>query len=505
MTGTSPAAPADARVPYLLGAVLLLGWLGLGGPALRGLFVALTEVDARVHLVLGAALLAGAALRATRNGRELLAPLRAGPSARPLPLLLLVLSAVALGALPRLALPKVLLGLPLCVGSYGLLGLYQRESTLRRGLPLLLIVMLLIPFQFHLDAMFGFRARLLLAESVHRQLAWLGVPSTAVASILLLEGGVSHVDLPCSGLRSLWSGALFFLGLSWLRRCCLGLRWLFGLGALVAALLLFNLGRVFALVLLAHVLHRPELAAIVHVPLGLLGFLFSCAGASLLIPPLPAVVPEEKTSAARRLSAPAVALLGGGFFLLTLLRSTAPVPPQLVMPAVRLPPAWQLTALSPSSAETDLLARHGGVLHKWRFIAGSPAAPIAGSLLISMSQSFQAQHAPHVCLASAGLQVTGARSLPLGNVGSIAQLAIAGGQRSAVYWFQSATQTTGDVLRRTLAVLRPRAAGATGGPPPWALVSILFDDPLQPEDPLVQAQLLALHESVAATLRGTVP
>jgi hypothetical protein len=85
----------------------------------------------------------------------------------------------------------------------------------------------------------------------------------------------------------------------------------------------------------------------------------------------------------------------------------------------------------------------------------------------------------------------------------LAQLSLAGYRGSAVYWFQSSTETTDDVLRRSLPRLLRWQGGADTArePTPWALVSILFDGPIDSQSPEVRAQLLQLHSAVAATLR----
>ena len=85
--------------------------------------------------------------------------------------------------------------------------------------------------------------------------------------------------MPCSGVKSLWTGALFFLAVTWLDRAALNVRWL--LVAVVFAILLFgaNLIRVGMLVVTADVLNMPLAAEMLHVPLGVLGFVGACAGA----------------------------------------------------------------------------------------------------------------------------------------------------------------------------------------------------------------------------------
>lgn len=514
----SSAALAKVKVidpSGLYGGALLLAWLLLAGPVLPGLATALLEAEARPQLLLAATLLTLAGLARLRQARRaegsprLGESLWAGPALSLGPLLLLVLSALALSLGRFLLWPAALLGLPLCSGSYALLGLYRPPSVFRRGLPLLLFVLLLVPFQFHLDAMLGFHARRLVAWLVQLQLGWLSIPATAVQSVLLLEGGAAHVDLPCSGLRSLWTGALFYVGLSGFRRTRLNLRWLCGLGLLLFTIVYLNQARVLILVLLANVWHRSDLAELVHVPLGLLFFLLACALASLLLPPrlTGAGGGDAADPVPPRLSR--WGLLGLCALLLGLSRfaASSPPPQPLQVPAVQLPPDWRLQPLVPQSAEVDLLARHGGVLHKWRFVAaatgGRPA--LSGTLLLSISRSFQAQHSPHACLATAGLQVTEARRVWLRPDLPLAQLSLARFAGSAVYWFQSATETTDNVLRRSLPRWPGRDGAANSGPPPpWALVSILFDGPVELEDPRVREPLLLLHSAVAATLRGTL-
>lgn len=50
--------------------------------------------------------------------------------------------------------------------------------------------------------------------------------SIGLDTILILENGVSQIDLPCSGVKSLWTGLLFLLAATWLERRPLNLRWL---------------------------------------------------------------------------------------------------------------------------------------------------------------------------------------------------------------------------------------------------------------------------------------
>ncbi len=64
---------------------------------------------------------------------------------------------------------------------------------------------------------------------------------------------------------------------------------------------------------------------------------------------------------------------------------------------------------------------------------------------------------------------------------------------SAAYWFQSATRVTDDYGTRIWADLSPQREE-------WALVSILFDDVYQADEPDLNSLYLALHAAAAANI-----
>ena len=99
----------------------------------------------------------------------------------------------------------------------------------------------------------------------------------------LAENGVSQVDLPCSGVKSLWTGALFLIAATWIERRPLNLRWLGVAGIFGGLLLAANLARVAVLVLVGQVAGWPLAAEMIHVPLGVLGFVAACAAAVMLM------------------------------------------------------------------------------------------------------------------------------------------------------------------------------------------------------------------------------
>ena len=121
------------------------------------------------------------------------------------------------------------------------------------------------------------------------------------SAIIQLENGIADVDVPCSGVKSLWAGCLLFFAATWLLGRRLGLAWilvgLVNLSLLFAAIVL----RVFLLVLLGFIADAPEMAHLCHVPLGVLGFVGSSAACLYLLLRLPADSnPADVTLASRR-------------------------------------------------------------------------------------------------------------------------------------------------------------------------------------------------------------
>ncbi|UCC62926.1 MAG: archaeosortase/exosortase family protein, partial [Anaerolineae bacterium] len=139
------------------------------------------------------------------------------------------------------------------LASYGLLGLWMRPGRWRQGLPAALLLVGTLPFGEHMQTFVGYPVRLLTAAVVRDGLAAAGVASVGVDTILMLENGVSQVDLPCSGVKSLWTGMLFLVAATWIERRSVNFRWF--LVAFVFASLLFtvNLIRVGVLVLVGQV------------------------------------------------------------------------------------------------------------------------------------------------------------------------------------------------------------------------------------------------------------
>lgn len=473
------------------GNVLLVGaWLLGSRHTLVWLARCLTDPGSRTNAILLAiaALVLVVQARPDRRWRAL--PF-ATPRVRWLPVVLLVLCALAASLKARLWGSNLLASTTFVVGSHALLGLYLPPARWRRGWLAVLAVVALLPLGPHLDAFLGFPARIATAHLVRTVLGSFGVVVQSAEAIVILENGVASIDLPCSGVKGLWVGGVFFLALTWLEQRAVGWRWLGAGFAVLATLAAANFLRVLLIVSIGFAWQQPALADLAHLPLGVFGFVVACGLAVALIRQLPRLAKPQRSEPDRARSLGlAILPLAAALLLLAGTAARAGHRAHAVgTAALRWPQAWAMTALPLDDKEARLFQHHGArQAGKWRFQAGEAS----GTLLVVVADSFRAHHAPEVCLAGAGHRIDGVRREQLGPGRPLHIIDVDDGRASAATWFQSARSTTDSLMRRTLAEF-------LDGEQRWALVSVLFDGPID-LDAGTRRWLEALHQTVAAAL-----
>lgn len=386
------------------------------------------------------------------------------------------------------------------LATYGLIGLWLEPRDWRAGFPAALLLIGVLPFGEHLQTFIGYPLRIATAQLVRDGLAALNVTSTGVDTILILENGVSQIDLPCSGIKSLWTGMLFLLAATWLERRRLDVRW--GLVALgfFALLFLANVMRVAALVVAAQALGLPILAGMIHVPLGVLGFAGACAVAALWL--RRGRGGRTDMTGEERASGPPATMPGWlSVGLVVLLAAMGAL--YMQRPATGLttpPPVWswpdglamQEAPLKPD--EVAWLTRDGAEsATRYRFAWQG----ITGSLIVVPSRTWRAHHNPERCFQVYGLTLDSSRAqlvtadFPLRAV--VLRDPKTDARLAAAYWFQSASRVTDDFGTRMW-------ADTTAPGERWVLVSLLFDGAPDPNDGRVTALYRGLHATVAAQL-----
>jgi exosortase O len=387
------------------------------------------------------------------------------------------------------------------LASYGLLGLWMQPRDWRRGLPTALLLVGVLPFGEHLQTFVGYPLRVLTATIVQDGLGVLGIHSISTDTILVFESGFSKVDLPCSGIKSLWTGGLFLLAVTWLERRPIDIRWLLVCLGMDFLLLAANLGRVAALVLVGQVAGLRELAAMLHVPLGVLGFVGACAAALFLLrwagQPQELIDPDlqEETS----LSRPAWLAPGFGLVVLAMALLYMPRPRGVYAQAPldwHFPKELAATPWALTAQEHDWLDLSGvEAAYRWRFDWHG----LSGSMLFVTSSDWRAQHRPERCFEVYGLSTISSETLLVSADFPIRYLSLGNEQLStslsAVYWLQSEQQTTDDYATRIWADLAPQKQR-------WVLATILFDHAIDPQADEAQSLFTALRSTVFTTLKG---
>ena len=495
-----------SRKPLLIllaNALILLLWAWYYRPIYPYLGVIFTRQEFRLNQIV---LILVLAVILYQMRRQRFRPSPFAPPQLYLPALLLALGAslgflLAERFLDINTLSASLFGL----AGYGLIGLWLNPLRWRRGLPAALLLVGALPFGEHMDTFIGYPVRLAAARLVSAGLAHLGVPSLGVDTILVFENGISQVDNPCSGVKSLWTGGLFFIAATWIEARPLNRRWLLAGLTFVILLLSANLARVFLLVLVGQAAGWRLLAQMLHVPLGVIGFVAACAAAWLMLA-WAGAQPTPEANQASSVPSPRPAWLApallGAILLMTLIY--APKPQSSVAAAAGLewsfPPELQTQPWELSDTEHGWLygsEPRGSVrAARWRF----QYRQLSGSILFVASDTWRAHHRPERCFTVYGLQIQETQPLLVAPDFPLRWLTLGPPNDtplySAAYWLQSADRLTEDYAARIWDDLAPQ-------PQPWVLATVLFDAPLDPQHPALPNLFNLLRTSVQAGLEAS--
>jgi exosortase O len=494
---------SDRSLFMAMGVLTFATWLIANLASLQWLFDSLVNTSA-FNLLLIALLGIGLLILAVVNKRSL--AISPHPVMRSVPLALMwgtVIASIILQWYINIDQISVLLFL---LGSYGLLGLFMAPSHWRKGLPVAAIAACVIPFSLQFTSGLGFAVRVLTSHIVEYLLAVGHIAAVSSHDIIVLENGIAHVDLPCSGLRSLWIGTLFLLMATWLEKRKLGLRWLLVYAACLLFLIAANVGRVMLLVLTTYVLQQPQMAEMLHTPFGLIGFTSACGLTWLLL----RLVPQQSSQNTSQLSKqnlqskeghsqpaslPANIILVISIVLLILVPrpSLAAVEP-ISLAAIHWPAQMKLQPLPLTETETEFFSSPDPVktvnAEKNRFQFGT----LSGSMLLVSSTSWRSHHAPELCFVGNGLKVNQMTQASLASDFPVRWLSLQDRTMSATYWFQSRTKTTDEFLSRIWSDLSHQSRS-------WVMVSVLFDQTQSPDRTEVNTFAKSLHEAIALELK----
>lgn len=371
------------------------------------------------------------------------------------------------------------------IGAYGLIGLFCDARIWKRSLPFMgLFAMLMLLFALEFTDL-GHLARTSIAEVVELMLKPLHVDAISSEDVLVLSTGVAFVDVPCSGFKNIEIGSLFFIVASLLARKQMGLKWLLVGFTTVALLIAANITRILVIVILTFVLQQQTLAEILHVPLGLCGFITVCCLTLFLLRWVPRQQPfvkeQERTRTPNLRNA--VLTLGLLFGLTFVPHPVATAPATLS--DLQLPISTQAIDLTPT--EQAFFTRYPGVVAQKQAF---DLEGISGSMIFVASPTWQAHHAPELCFTGSGFKIDRMERRALTENVTGRWLSLNQGQQQAAYWFQSQEHTTDHYLDRVWREITRRDSQ-------WTMVSILFDQPVSAESAELKTMVAGVQGAIA--------
>lgn len=331
---------------------------------------------------------------------------------------------------------------------YGLSGFVLDTEKWKASLSLLLLFFVCLPLSYHIETFLGFPLRTASAKIVGNFLSVIGLKIQSTETLLLLENSYTHIDLPCSGIKSLWSVTLLSIALSLIENYTINTAWVISLVISLSLVAVANIFRIVLLVLLSEATLPTAVMDFLHLSFGLVGFLAASGIAYSVFTLFCRKNESRENSSAQHFSYASVA------FVILVLASA------LSFNEVYLPATD--TRIVPrrvdSSGNLDLTQEerefflHNGVIsyQKNRFAISG----ITGTAFLVLSKSWRGHHHPEQCLQGQGHVIDSATTLLLAEGLPVRSVSVDHSGNRVIYWFQSATDSTDDYSSRIWEGLR---------------------------------------------------
>ncbi len=379
---------------------------------------------------------------------------------------------------------------------FGLLGFYIPPKLWIKSIIPFGLILMTLPFGSIMDVYIGFPLRLFATDVIASIFNALSLNNVTSSTIITVENSATQIDFSCSGIKGIWSSLIFFFALTWIDNLKISLNWFIALGILLGSIIIANTFRIFSIVYISSVLERSDIADLIHAPLGIIGFAFSCAliiqivkssfyKESLFNKRLLAF-PELSTQFSSTLKVPPVWVKSMVILLLSSFLFFNKRPPVTVSDTIdiSLPTTWQTKDLELSSKEKDLFEAQGNTSLKFTF----QKETLTGSILIVKSNGWRGHHNPEFCIRAGGHVIKKLQTIRLKEDQPIKWMKV-DTNASACYWFQSPSITTDEFGTRVWSDIKNEESN-------WLLISVVFDDPIEIENPKVISLLNELNSTI---------
>ncbi len=478
--------------------LLPLTWFLANLEAVKWLLSSFVEIPTLYKILISLLILALVVRSIGTSGRSV----RSMPKfvLRRYPVLLMLGAGICSIALQCIIDIKQLTVLLFIVGTYGLYGLFCDAYFWQKNLPIAGLLACILPFNSQLNSGLGLPARVLTAQVVEQLLSALQIGAISSYDIIVLENGIAHVDVPCSGIKTLFVGTLFLLAATWIESRKLGLKWLALCAANFLMLVSANAVRVAVLVLVAQVFKQPMYAEILHVPLGIVGLVSVCFISWLMLQKIPKFPELQASNLAAKDNSEIfrnqplaklglIAVVGVLAIVSQLYRVESA---KVAIAPLNIPPQIRSESIPLNPSEQEFFGNYPKTqTNKIRFVSGN----LRGSMLTVASTSWQTYHAPELCFIGSGIPVDRIERKHLTSDILARWLSLKDNRLSATYWLQSTLGTTDNFLSRISSDIRHKNQT-------WVLVSILFDNHVNPESYEIKDFVATIHNAVNLSLKG---
>lgn len=335
------------------------------------------------------------------------------------------------------------------VATYALYGFFvDHTSSWKKNLPIAILIALCFSIFIEFGSGFGFFLRIASSQLVESLLKVIGINVVSSHDILILDNSIAHIDTPCSGLKSLLTGTLFFLVAAYIRKRTIDFVFLIYYGVFCAVLLSANVTRILLLVITHDVLGFTRVADTIHLPLGMMGFGISCVIGWFLLG-LEWRNSKEKQTVSENTSHNHTGLLS--IAVIAALSTTIALkglPEQShtgdAMNDTVLLEKINAKPLPLTAVENQFFAaKENSSASKWKFDYNG----IKGSLLIVESSALNGMHSPEICFMGSGMKINSTKEERIGNI-NCTVINLNNNRQTAAYWMQHNNTTTSCFLNR---------------------------------------------------------
>lgn len=378
------------------------------------------------------------------------------------------------------------------IGAYALLGIYLERKVWKRGFFIVGIIALSLPFAEHIQTFMGFPIRLLTAKVVSAIIGFLGSASVTDASVIVTENNATSIDVPCSGIKSIYTGFIVLLTMFFLKKVHWSLKLLAISFAYLLMLLIFNIWRVFSLVYIYDVLDFPAFGNAIHIGIGIIGFAVSTFALWYLIDKYTAKKadrdepPTQKERSCKKfyiIVLLIIALALDTLYIAFLADKDQQIQPSGIVFNVQNP---ELQEIPFDEQEKQFFVNRDVEFSKK--YTGKTESGRAFSLLIISSSSWRTHHNPELCLQGTGHQIDGSEIIQINGL-IIKQLSLNDGKDTVFYWFVNGDKSVMDYSERVWEGLKnPRDI--------WTLVEIGFHGSVDLRNPDIINLIELVHTNV---------